>query len=193
MITLTDDKRQRIFLFCKDKNFKEVGFEFELDKNYKTVASMVTAVSRIYNQVKNNPSKYNLDLERVNAVVDNVNSRQTQGLLTNKDTTTLREKEEILNPTDIKGLVMGSRNLAMGILHKKLGKMSRSVKLMDDIKLSELATVSAILIDKAQILQGQSTENIAILSKNIGMLTPEEALAHVLKTREANMVDKEKK
>lgn len=193
MITLTDDKKSRIFLFCKDKPFKEVGFEFELDKSYKTVASMVTAVSRIYNQVKNDPLKYNLDYDRVNEIVDIVNKRQTGGLVTNRDNTTLREKEEILNPTDIKGLVMGSRNLAMGILHKKLGKMSRSVKMMDDIKLSELATVSAILIDKAQILQGQSTENIAILSKNIGQLTPEEALAHVLKTREANMVDKETK
>lgn len=193
MLTLTDDKKSRIFLFCKDKNFTEVGFEFELDKKYKTVASMKTAVSKIYNEVKNDPLKFGLDYDRVNEIVDIVNTRQTQGLKTpSGEEVSLREKQEILNPSDIKGLVMTSRNLAMSILHKKLSKISRSSRLSDDLDLSKLATVSAILIDKAQILQGQSTENIAILSKNIGDLTPEEALAHVLKTREVNMVDKEK-
>lgn len=194
MVRITDDKKQRIFLMCGDMNFTEVGFQFELDKYYKSVASMKDTVQRIYNNVKNDPIKYGLDYERANTVVEKVSDRQTSGLIP-KGTTTpdmpLREKQEILNPNDIKGLMLGSRNKAAKIIHEKLERISRSKKSIDDIGLGELAKVVGILFDKGQIIQGQSTENIAVMSKNIdSSLTPEEALATVLKMREATMADK---
>ncbi len=122
-----------------------------------------------------------------------VEERKTAGLVTKKpqSETTLREKMEIINPSDIKGLITGARNKASKIMFEKLGRIEKSKKAIDDIGLGELAKVVGILFDKGQIIQGQSTENIAVMSKNIDQnLTPEESLAMVLRMRETTMADK---
>ena len=192
MYVITDEKKERIFIMCKEKDFVAVGYEFGLDKYYKTVPGMRTAVSRIYNSVKNDPEKFGLSYERANEVAVVVSGRQSSGLKNIKTgeamPSTLREKNLIINPEDIKGLITGARNKAAKIMFDKLGRIERSKKATDDIGLGELAKVVGILFDKGQIIQGQSTENIAIMSKNIDAnLTPEEALDAVLKMRETQM------
>lgn len=182
-----------LFKMCGDKTLAEVGFEYGLDKHYKTVEAMKVRVSTYYKKVKNDPEKYGISQELVDEVVSKVEQRFQSMTKSKESQPTLKEARELINPSDIKGLVLGGRNKAAKLLYEKLDRMGNSKKLLDGVKLGELATVMAILVDKGQILQGQSTENIAILSKNIGMLSPEEALAHVLKTREANLVEKESK
>lgn len=182
-----------LFKMCGDKTLAEVGFEYGLDKNYKTVESMKTGVSRIYNQVKNNPEAYGLSIETVNDVVDKVEARYRSMTKKEGAPVTLREARELIKPDDIKGLVLGGRNKAAKLLYEKLDRAEKSKKLLDGIKLGELATVMAILVDKGQIIQGQSTENIAILSKNVdSKLTADEALEMVLRTREVNQEEKGK-
>jgi hypothetical protein len=194
MYTLTDDRKSRIFLACANKTYTEVGYEFDLDKHYKSVASMKDAVKKTYAAVKNDPIKFGIDYERANTVVDKVNTRQTAGLVPRGGTEVLREKVELLNPQDIKGLMLGARNKAAKIIHEKLDRMSRSKKAIDDIGLGEMAKVVGILFDKGQIIQGQSTENIAVMSKNIDAnLQPEEALDMVLRMRETTMVGNSEK
>jgi len=193
-ISLTDEKKGYIFTMCGDKTLAEVGFEFGLDKNYKTVATMKSAVARIYNQVKNDPDKYFINQNTYNKVLDAVEERKTAGLTpfkSNKpedvveEPITIREKREIINPDDIKGLILGGRNKAAKLIYEKLDRIGKSKKLLDNVSLGEMAKVVGILVDKGQILQGQSTENIAVLSKNIDSnLTPEEAIEAVLKMRE---------
>lgn len=191
MYTITDDKKQRIFLMCGEKNYTEVGYEFDLDKHYKSAGSMKDAVKKIYNQVKNDPIKFGLDYDRANGIVDKVAERQTSGLITKRSDMPLRERNELINPDDIKGLMLGARNKAAKIIHTKLNRMEKSKKAIDDIGLGELAKVVGILFDKGQIIQGQSTENIAVMSKNIDAnLSPEEALDNVLKMRETVMSEK---
>lgn len=196
MYTLTDDKKSRIFLACAESNFTDVGFQFELDKYYKSVESMKDAVRRAYNAVKNDPVKFGIDYERANEVAIKVEERKTAGLTPfgGKELAPdmkLRERQEILNPQDIKGLTLGSRNKVFKILHEKLNRIEKSKKAIDDIGLGELAKVAGILFDKGQIIQGQSTENIAVLSKNINKdMKPEEALDMVLGMRESVMTEK---
>lgn len=200
-VNLTDEQRGGLFKMCGEKTLTDVGYEFGFDKQHKREDVMRTAVYRVYTQVKNDPEKYGISHERAHEVILKVEERATSKLKPFKSTIisedevkemSLKERREFINPTDIKGLVIGGRNKAAKLMNDKLDRIGKSKKLLDDIRLGELATVMAIMVDKAQILQGQSTENIAILSKNIGALTPEEALAHVLKTREANLVEKEK-
>lgn len=198
MHSLTDMQKAGMFKMLKDKNMGEVGFEYGLDRFYKDAASMKTAVSRIYNNVKNNPEQYGVSIELVKEVEAAVNSRFQTIIAPEKRSNirdlSLREQRELINPEDIKGLVLGGRNKAAKLLYEKLDRIGRSKKLLDNIKLSEMATVAAILIDKGQILQGQSTENIAVLSKNVDTsLTPEETLALVLKMRDGVIAEKETK
>ena len=198
---LNDLQMGSLFRMCGEKTLAEVGFEFGLDKKYKSVDVMKSSVYRMYNKVKNDPLQYGISFEDSHEVALKMEARATSGLkpirsevVSEEDVQemTLKERREFINPQDIKGLAIGGRNKAMKLVNDKLDYLSKNKRALIDMKLGELATVAAILVDKAQILQGQSTENIAILSKNVGQLTPEEALAHVLKTREANLVEKEK-
>lgn len=191
MFLITEDKKSRIFLMCGDKNYTEVGYEFDLDKHYKSVDTMKMAVSKIYNTVKNDPELFGISIERANEVVDKVEHRKTAALKSSESQVPLRERNEIINASDIKSLTVGSRNKAMKIMHEKLSRMEKSKKAIDDIGLGELAKVAGILFDKGQIIQGQSTENIAVLSKNIDKnLNPDEALDMVLRMRETDMEEK---
>ena len=192
MVTLNDVQKASLFKMCGDKPFAEVGFEYGLDKKYKDVATMKVAVSRIYNEVKNNPEKFGVSYELVNDVVNKIEERKVSGLQTPQGgKVTIRERTEILNPQDIKGLVVGGRNKAAKLMNEKLDRIARSKKALDELDLGRLATVLGILVDKAQVLQGQSTENIAILSKNIDSnLSPEEAIAEVMRRREATIAER---
>lgn len=193
MFTLTDNRKSRIFIMCGDKNYTEVGYEFDLDKHYKTVSSMKDAVKKIFAAVKNEPEKYGITLERASEIVQKVEVRKTAGLVTSKGASVapLRETNMLISPSDIKGLTIASRNKAMKIMHEKLGRIEKSKRAIDDIGLGELAKVAGILFDKGQIIQGQSTENIAVMSKNIDKdLSPEDALDMVLRMRETEMETK---
>jgi len=196
---LSDINKGSLFRMCGEKDYATVGFEFGLDKKYKTVATMKSTVRRIYNTVKNDPQKYGISEKDAFEVALKVEARQTsvlvpfekKGVVKESSEMSLKEQREVINPQDIKSLVIGGRNKAMKLMNDKLHRIGKSVKLLDAVSLGEMAKVVGILVDKSQILQGQSTENIAILSKNVGELTAEEALAHVLKMREANVAEKE--
>ena len=204
--SISDVKKAAMFKMCEHKNYNEVGVEFELDRVYKKADSMKSCVYRVFNSVKNNPGKYGVSEEEAHRVAQIVEARQREHLGVTQfrssnpnvkdDPThemTLRERKQFIASDDIKGLVLGGRNKAAKLINEKLDRISRSKKLLDDISLGELAKVVGIMVDKAQIIQGQSTENIAILSKNIDAnLSPEESLDMVLKMREVTQSEKQK-
>lgn len=82
----------------------------------------------------------------------------------------------------------------MQLINKKLDHLGKDKKSLDKVGIGELAKVAGILFDKGQIIQGQSTENIAVMSKNIKTdMSPEEAMEVLLNMREVNQAKKEKK
>ena len=125
---LSDEKKGYIFTMCGEKTLADVGFEFGLDKKYKTVATMKSAVAKIYNQVKNDPDRFFIAPETYNRVLDAVDERKTVGLTPFQSSNpeevveepmTIREKREIINPEDIKGLILGGRNKAAKLIYEK--------------------------------------------------------------------------
>ncbi len=192
---ITDNEVAGMFRLLKDKGYAEVGYEFGLDKKYKNSASMITAVQRATSRVRDNPEKYGISIDTVNDVLTALEHRKTAGLLNRpvEENLTLREKNELLDPKDIKGMVTLGRNKAAKLLNTKLDRISKSKKMLDELDLGKLATVVAIMVDKSQILSGQATENIAVLSKNIDSnLSTEEAIEIALRMREKNMAEKVK-
>ena len=180
-----------LFVMCGEKPFAEVGFEYGLDKKYKSVASMKTAVSKLYTKVKNNPEKYGISYEKANEIVSKIDARQVEGLQgMTPEKLTLREQTEILNPKDLKGMLIGARNKNIKLIFDKLNQISGSKRLLEETPLTQLATTFGIIFDKSQIILGQSTENIAVLSKIDKDLKPEDALGMVLRMREQTIVEK---
>lgn len=205
-ITLTDEKKGIIFRALGKMPIYSVGVEFDFDKHYANSLGVKNAVYRIYQQVRKDPNKYGVSPEVCDSVVSSVSKRSasapaedivttgTSGVLPHiSETPTLREKTDVqkVDENDYTTLVLSNRTKAMSLVSKKLNTY-KTKKQIDSLKLSEIVTAAAILFDKGQIIQGQATENIAIMAKIDDNITPEDALNAILRMREGNMADKDK-
>lgn len=189
---LTDEKKGVMFRMLAEKSLYETGVEFGLDKHYKDAAGVKNRMQRIYNEVRANPDRYFVSQDLVDTIAGIMANRN----VTKKSTqVTLREKREMAEADDhdVTKLVLSGRGKAFRLLHKKLDSVGRNKKSLETVSLPQLATVAAILFDKGQIVQGQATENIAVLAKIDNNMTPEEMLAATLRMREGNIIAKEAK
>ena len=181
MVKLDEVKKAAVFKMLAYKPLYETGIEFGLDKHYKDVKGVKNAVYRIYNEVRQNPEVFTIEPQTVELVVTAVSERSVSRVQPS-----LRETNETINKDDIKSLVVGGRNKALKLVHSKMDRIGKSRKKLDAVSVGELAKVAGILFDKAQIIQGEATEHVAVLAKIDKNLLPEDALSLVLKMRETN-------
>jgi len=187
-INLNNQKKAGLFKYLATHSLHEAGMEFGFDKYYKTNAGMKNAVYKIYREVHNDPEKFCISLDTVDLVAESMSNRAVAK--PNPSKPTLKEQAELSK--DIKELSLSTRDQAANLLFRKMDMIGSSRKKLDDVSLSVLATTFGILFDKAQIIQGQATENVAVLAKIDKDMTPEESLDFILKVREINVSDKDK-
>ncbi|HRF71120.1 MAG TPA: hypothetical protein PKV66_06795, partial [Candidatus Pelethenecus sp.] len=89
-------------------------------------------------------------------------------------------------------LLLSGRKKAFQLLNLKMDRVMRNNKSIDEIGITALAQTFGILFDKTQIVSGEATENIAVLAKIDKNMSSEDALASILKMREANNIDKDR-
>ena len=188
---VTDDKKGLLFKMLAQKSLYDTGVELGFDKHYRDMASVKSAVYRIYQQVRKDPEKYGVNLETAKLVEDVVSSRSIAVTSVN-NSPTLREQREALEKADIKELVLTGRQKALKLVHRKLDMIGSSKKRLAEANLSTLAQTFGIIFDKAQIIQGEATENVALLAKIDANLTPDQALEAILKLRETHQEDKDR-
>lgn len=188
---VTKEKWGFIFKMLETKTMYETGIEFELDKHYKDSRAVNNAVYNIYKKVLVNPQAYAVLPETVEKVKAKVSSR---AIVTNRpqSATTLREKIDIEKNPDFKDLVLSGRKKAFEILNMKMDRVAQSRKQLDEVSITALAQTFGILFDKSQIIQGEATENIAVLAKIDKDMSSQDALAAILKMREINNVEKDR-
>ena len=192
---LTDEKKGIIFRMLAEKPLYETGVAFGFDKKYATAVAVKNKVHRIYQEVQKDPNRYMVspDLcETVVGIVTNRNPKNGGGReiagMTHREVKEAKAADE----QDITKLVLAGRAKAWTILHKKLDRVGRNKKALDELSLGTIGTIAGIMFDKGQIVQGQATENIAVMAKIDSNLTPEEAMKAVLNMREVNIIAKEK-
>lgn len=192
--TYDEIKKGAIFKALATKSMAQVGLEFEFDKYYKSTSGLRTAVHKIYREVQQDPQKFALSQDTIELVEQSMESRKmTRYNRDDATPTTLRETKELEENKTFSQLAEDGRNKIIKIIHKKLDMIDKSRKKLDNVSAGELAKVYSILFDKSQIIRGEATEHVKVLSKNIDdNLTPEERLDYVLKLREKNNEDKEK-
>lgn len=192
---LTDEKKGIMFRMLAEKTLLETGIAFGLDKHYPKAAGVKARMSRIYQEVRKDPDRYLVSQDIVDMVSRIVSGRKQAGIgnLIHADHATLAEKREVqeAKADDITELVLTGRKKAFNLLHKKLDQVGRNKKTLGEVSLAQLTTTAAILFDKGQIVQGQATENVAVLAKIDSNMSPEDALAAVLRFRDKNILDKE--
>ena len=184
-----------MFTMLLEKTTLQVAYEFKMDNRYSSEKSMLTSIQRIISEVRNDPNKFGVSPEMAKAVQAAIDARKKMTLTGQyNQKPTIVSQNELINADDIKSLTINGRNKAMQIMNKKLDILIKDKKSLEKVGIGELAKVAGILFDKGQIIQGQSTENIAVMSKNIDSnMTPEEAMEVLLNMRDANQAKKEKK
>lgn len=187
-MTISEEKKGLLFKMLASKSIYETGVEFGFDKHYKDSTAVKNAVYRIYQQVRAEPSKYFISPETVELVSGIVSNRSVSA----KAETTLKEKKDELVNADFKTVLLKMRGSASAILQEKLDRIGSSKKRLDETNISALAQVFGIIFDKSQIIQGESTENVAILAKIDKDMDPDDALQMILRTRENNQLDKDR-
>ncbi len=185
--TIPVEKYPFIFKMLGEKTLYETGIEFGFDKKYKDARAVTNAVYNIYKKVLADPQKYVVTPKEV----DKVKAIISQRSITPQRTTLAEKLDKEANP-DFKDLVLSGRKKAFHLLNMKMDRVSRSPKALDEVNITALAQTFGILFDKAQIISGEATENIAVLAKIDKDMTSEQALASILKMREVNQVEKEK-
>lgn len=185
-LKLDIDKKAAIFRKLASGTLYEVGMEFELDKHYKDATSIRNKVYNIYREVSEEPGKFFVHPDTAALVEAAVSSRK----IATRSSTTLAEKQEAIKDADIKGLTLASRDKAGKLIHAKLDYIEKHPKALMNESLVNLGKIFGILFDKSQIIQGQATENVAVMSKLDTNMTPEEAIQAVLRSREIIQVEK---
>lgn len=192
---LDDVKKGLLFKMLAYKTLYETGLEFQLDKKYKDAKAVKGAVYRIYQEVRKDPEKYTVQEDTLKLVEDAMRSRVAAPVVRNGEIidsmgTTLREKSDALQKQDIKSLLVSGRNKAYALINTKMERIGSSRKKLDAVSIGELAKVFGILFDKAQIIQGEATEHVAVMARVSKDMTPEVAIDTILKMREINQVEK---
>lgn len=185
---LAENKYAFVFKALSTKTLYEAGIQFGLDKYYKDSRAVTNAVYNIYRKVLADPQRYAVlpeTVELVKGVVANRSVSKTAN-------TTLREKIDVDANPDFKDLVLSGRKKAFVLLNKKMDRVMKSNKSIDEIGITALAQTFGILFDKAQIISGEATENVAVLAKIDRNMSSEDALATVLKMREKNNEEKDR-
>lgn len=184
---LSKERKIELFKLMAGKTIMEVGKEFNFEKQYKSTGTIRSAVYKVYNEVKNNPEDFGITEEAYNLVVDSVAMRSISGR--RKDELTGKIKMDVANAT-IKELTLDNRDKIARLLSKKLDMIS--VKDLKAMKLSDFTNPYGMLFDKGQILQGQATENIAVLSKIEDGLSSTDLMDALLNQREVTVTNNDK-
>lgn len=184
---MTTETELAIFHRLAFKTALEAGYEFKLDQYYKDQKSIRNAVMYIYRKVKEAPDKYGLQPQARQIVLDAMAHRNVSGV---SREISLAEKE--VDAQDIKSLVIGVRDKAFRALDKKLTRALKSKRALDAIPIQSLSTAAGTMFDKAQIIQGQATEHVALMGKIEGNIDPKDAMDLVLRMREKNVASNTK-
>lgn len=189
MSTIDSVDKVRFFKSLVSKNFSEAGAEIGLDKTYTNPNSLRGSAYRLYRIILGQAESLGIGPDIVELVSQAIERRKVMGGTEPKELIDMNHSS-IINPEDTKQVILGGRNKAAMLLHKKMDRLAASKKLLDATTLTQLATTFGIFFDKAQILQGQATENIAVMAKIKDNITPEESLSMLLQMRETVGNDK---
>lgn len=183
--TPTDSEKGRIFKALVTKTYAQVAEEFKLSTYLSSKGSIMGTLSKIVSDVKKDPGTFRVTPEEAKMVIQAIDSRRRTPAARPTEVST----SDLLNPEDTRAVVIGGRNKAAMLLHNKMDYLAKNKKALQSENLVSLAKVFGIFFDKAQILSGEATENIAILAKVSDDMSAAESLQALLKMREVNQTE----
>lgn len=185
---LTDEEMGVFYRLMETKTYMAVCLEMKLDKWYSK-NSLIPTAQKIVNMVRQDPAKYLVHPDTVVRVEHAIRERN----VTQKTKETALEKDLAEENQSFKNILEDTRMGLLDIVSRKVKRLGRSNKKIDEANLGTLVTSLAILIDKTQLIRGEATENVAVLAKIDQNISPEAALDMILRMRETNLESKNNK
>lgn len=185
---LTEKQMGELYLHLENKTFMGASLEMKMDKWYAK-NSLVPTAQRIAAMVRLNPERFGVPPEAMVKVDYAIKERNLRTTVRE----TKEEKDLASENQNFKNILEDTRAGLLEILAKKVSRIRRSTKKIDEMNLGTLATALAIIIDKTQLIRGEATENVAVLAKIDQNISPEAALEMILKMRETNLESKNTK
>lgn len=182
------DTKAGIFRALASASLYDVGIQFGLEKHYKDPVAIRNRIYKIYREVSQDPGMYSVHPDTIELVVAAVSKRSIA--VKKPDVPTMAETQHSLKEADIKTLTVSSRDRAGRLIGQKLEYIENHPNALRNESLVTLGKIFGILFDKAQIIQGQATEHVAVMSTIDSNMSPEDALATVLKFREVVQTEK---
>ena len=177
-LRLTKEEEARIFKELVHKTSLEVANEYDFGRVFNTDGAKRMAIFNICRKIKRAPELWDITEPEVSLVQEAIDARKItynplQVFVKDREIREFKDKLEVI------------RDQAAEILAKKLEKATKG-KSMEEIKFTEISSILAMAIDKLRLVRGESTENVTHFSKmDLKDIKPEDALALVLKAREA--------
>lgn len=183
-LQITDEQKKTFYLSLARLNLVDAAKGIGLGERYTTDNSIRAISFRLLKSI--DPRLLGLSEDTITIVKDALEGRRAKAHTEITD----GAQPELLDPEDSKMLVIGGKNKAAMLLHKKFDRLMKNKKMLDEVSLSQLATTFGIMFDKSQILRGEATENIAVMANVKSNMTPEESLEVLLKMREIQQEEK---
>ena len=178
-IVLTNEQTSELFKSLIHKTSVEAAKEYGIHHMYTTDGALRMFVHNLVKKVTKAPELYGLTPDAVAIVLDALQARKFKA----GNTSLMVKEREALEFKDKLAVI---RDTATTILQKKLNKINKNQKDIDNIPIKDILAVMATATDKHRLVQGESTENVTNYSKiDVGSIKPQDALALVLKAREA--------
>lgn len=174
----------------KEKSMFGAACEIGIDKYFDKKTDVNNFMYKFFLEVKADPSIAGLHPDTM-MEVDEAMRKRGIGNREVIDYDNATEKLSNIKEAEIKDIVIMGRNKASILIDKKMNYLMKNKKALEKESLVNLAKVFGIYFDKSQIVQGQATENIAVMAKVDDNLTPEQAMEALLRSREKIMADKE--
>lgn len=183
MKQITQEKKADIFKYLSNHSLYETGIFFGYDKYYKTKSGLVSLINRIYNEVKQNPKKFNIQAETQALIVQNAENRKLEKA--GQPVKVTIEKDFPLDELRNEDFIKKISRKSLVLLNRKLDLVSKSNKSLKSVPLPHLTVLAGIMFDKERIIKGQPTDFIAQYSKIELDITPEAKLKMLLDIQES--------
>lgn len=184
-LKLTKEEEATIFKALVHKTGLELANEYNFGSIYKSDGAKRLAIHNIVKKITKSPELWDITPQVVELVKEALDARRIvhnplQVFVKDREVMEFKDKLEVI------------RDQATQLLSKKLEVLGKG-KNIDQIKLSEIANVLSMAIDKLRLVRGESTENIVHFSKlDLDGVSPEKAMELVLKAREKVLESKNK-
>lgn len=176
----------------KEKSMFQAAVDVGIDKYFDSKNQINNFMYKTFLKVKADPEKYGVLPETV-MEVDEAMARRNIGVTKRKAELLeddQHDKISNIKEADIRQIVTIGRNKAAILMDRKMDMLLKSKKALAKENIVSLAKVFGIYFDKGQIVRGEATEHIAVLSRVDSNITPEQAMEELIKARERTMETK---